>query len=188
VLYWYRTPPGVRIGRRPFDEEAQRALERQNPGIEFAWDTIINTPMPPPDMTEYWRERRRAEKAARQERRAAEADGTEPPSEPAGASDEDSEPQMALESAPEAVAMEQVDISPEQASTPANADVTGGEEGQGPRKRRRRRGGRRRRGAGADSPEQETASGGRTPESVESPTSAGTDGQSEDDESASEEE
>ena len=52
VLYWYRTPPGVRIGRRPFDEEVQRTLERQNPGVEFAWDAIINTPMPPPDMTE----------------------------------------------------------------------------------------------------------------------------------------
>jgi hypothetical protein len=73
VLYWYRTPPGVRIGRKPFDEEVQRMLEQQNPGVTFDWEAIIGTPMPPPDMTEFWRERRRAEKAARQERRAAEA-------------------------------------------------------------------------------------------------------------------
>lgn len=76
VLYWYRTPPGVRIGRKPFDEEVQRTLEQQNPGVSFDWEAIIATPMPPPDMTEFWRERRRAEKAARQERRAAEAEET----------------------------------------------------------------------------------------------------------------
>lgn len=72
VLYWYRTPPGVRIGRKPFDDEVRRTLERQNPGVTFDWEAIVATPMPPPDMTEFWRERRRLEKAARQERRAAE--------------------------------------------------------------------------------------------------------------------
>jgi hypothetical protein len=76
VLYWYRTPPGVRIGRKPFDEEVRRTLEQQNPGVSFDWEAIIATPMPPPDMTEFWRERRRAEKAARQERRAGEAEET----------------------------------------------------------------------------------------------------------------
>lgn len=74
VLYWYRTPPGVRVGRQPFDVDLQRALERQNPGVAFDWEAIVGTPMPPPDMTEFWRERRRAEKIARQERKAMEAD------------------------------------------------------------------------------------------------------------------
>jgi hypothetical protein len=73
VLYWYRTPPGVRVGRKPFDEDVQRLLERQNPDLTFDWEAIVATPMPPPDMTEIWRERRRLEKAARQERRAEEA-------------------------------------------------------------------------------------------------------------------
>src|SRR3954468_15902889 len=73
VLYWYRTPPGVRVGRKPFDEEVQRTLERQNPGVVFDWEAIVGTPMPPPDMTEFWRERRRLERSARQERRAEEA-------------------------------------------------------------------------------------------------------------------
>jgi hypothetical protein len=99
VLYWYRTPPGVRIGRRPFDEEVQRTLERQNPGVEFAWDAIINTPMPPPDMTEYWRERRRADKAARQERRAVDAETDPAPELENGSNDESADPQVAFESA-----------------------------------------------------------------------------------------
>ncbi len=51
VLYWYRTPPGVTIGRKPFDVDVQRALERQYPGVTFDWNTIVSTPMPPPDMT-----------------------------------------------------------------------------------------------------------------------------------------
>jgi hypothetical protein len=67
VLYWFRTPPGVKVGREPFDEATRRALEAQNPGLVFDWKKIANTPMPPPD-TEPWRERRRAERAARQTR------------------------------------------------------------------------------------------------------------------------
>jgi hypothetical protein len=73
VLYWYRTPPGVLVGRKPFDEDVQRRLEQQNPDLTFDWEAIIATPMPPPDMTEIWRERRRLERAAREERRAEEA-------------------------------------------------------------------------------------------------------------------
>jgi hypothetical protein len=73
VLYWYRTPPGVRVGRKAFDDEVRQRLERQNPDLTFDWQAIVATPMPPPDMSEFWRERRRMEKAARQERRAEEA-------------------------------------------------------------------------------------------------------------------
>lgn len=190
VLYWYRTPPGVRIGRKPFDEEVQRTLERQNPGVEFAWDAIINTPMPPPDMTEYWRERRRAEKAARQERRAVEAEGEPAPELPNGAiDDERPEPQFAVEMAQEERAMDLVVTSPESETAPAtDGDVNAAEEGQGLRKRRRRRGGRRRRGTGVDSPGQEAASAASTPESVEALDTAGLDAPSDEDESASEDE
>jgi hypothetical protein len=69
VLYWYRTPPGIKVGRQPFDEEVQRTLEAQNPGVIFDWKAIIATPMPPPE-TEHWRERRRVERAAKQAQRA----------------------------------------------------------------------------------------------------------------------
>src|SRR5438132_13904201 len=65
ILYWFRTPPNVKVGREPFAEHVRRALEAQNPGVAFDWDTLMATPVPAPD-TERWRERRRAERAARQ--------------------------------------------------------------------------------------------------------------------------
>jgi hypothetical protein len=65
VLYWFRTPPGVRVGREPFDASVRRALEAQNPGISFDWASIVATPIPSAD-TDKWRDRRRAERAARQ--------------------------------------------------------------------------------------------------------------------------
>jgi len=64
VLYWYRTPPGVKVGRPPFDEEVRQRLEAQNPEIRFDWRAITSAQPPPPD-AEHWRERRRAEKAAK---------------------------------------------------------------------------------------------------------------------------
>jgi hypothetical protein len=65
VLYWFRTPPNVRVGRTPFDIEMQHAVEAQNPGVAFDWDAIVRTPIPPPSDTERWRERRRVERAMR---------------------------------------------------------------------------------------------------------------------------
>jgi hypothetical protein len=71
LLYVFRTPPGVKVGREPFDETVRQAIESQNPGVLFDWKKLSNIPVPAPDV-EYWRERRRAEKAAKQARRAEE--------------------------------------------------------------------------------------------------------------------
>ena len=68
VLYWYRTPPNVRVGRAPFDTDVQRALEAQNPNVSFDWRKIIEAPIPSGDV-EKWRERRRAERAEKAARR-----------------------------------------------------------------------------------------------------------------------
>src|SRR5438093_1474520 len=68
VLYWYRTPPNIRVGREPFDESVRRALEAQNPSIQFDWRKIVETPIPSVE-TERWRERRRLEKAEKAARR-----------------------------------------------------------------------------------------------------------------------
>lgn len=159
LLYWYRTPPGVAIGRKPFDEGVQRTLERQYPGISFDWNLIVSTPMPPPDLTEYRRERRRAERAAKQERRAAEAvesvESTAVPPEPVepGASDElETADPLAL------VIIEETsgDASPRLQvveAEPVSSTETGGEGPPGDQagsSRRRRRRGRRRRGAPND--------------------------------------
>jgi hypothetical protein len=65
LLYFFRTPPNVKVGREPFDPEVRRLLETRNPGIIFDWDAIVSTPIPPVEV-ENWRERRRAERAARQ--------------------------------------------------------------------------------------------------------------------------
>lgn len=41
VLYWYRSAPGVRVGRPALDEEAIRTIEEQHPDIEFDWPHIL---------------------------------------------------------------------------------------------------------------------------------------------------
>jgi hypothetical protein len=41
VLYWFRTPPGVRVGRAPLDEDAIRLIEEHHPGIRFDWPQIL---------------------------------------------------------------------------------------------------------------------------------------------------
>jgi hypothetical protein len=41
ILYWYRTAPGIMLGRPPLDEDAIRAIEDQHPDIEFDWPAIL---------------------------------------------------------------------------------------------------------------------------------------------------
>jgi hypothetical protein len=143
VLYWYRTPPGIKVGRRPFDEEVQRTLEAQNPGVIFDWKTIIATPMPPPEPAEHWRERRRVERAAKQAQR--EDDELEAASPLEEASIESVDLPMApieLQEEPEpliaSVASEPDDPPASATGSPVPVGVLG--------KRRRRRGGRHRHG------------------------------------------
>ncbi len=111
VLYWFRTPPDVKVGRQPFDDSVRRALETQNPGVSFDWRAILETPIPSAD-AEKWRERRRTERAERAARQAA------------------AEPTADVPAPDEGAAV------PEAAGQPAPA----GEGDRSPRKRRRRRG------------------------------------------------
>jgi hypothetical protein len=64
VLYWFRTPPNIKVGREPFDPETRRALAAHYPNVDFDWKKIGGTPVPPAD-TEPWHERREAARAAR---------------------------------------------------------------------------------------------------------------------------
>jgi len=41
LLYWYRTAPGIALGRPPLDEDAIRTIEEQHPDIEFDWPAIL---------------------------------------------------------------------------------------------------------------------------------------------------
>jgi hypothetical protein len=48
ILYWFRTPPGVKVGRSALDEDARRHIEALNPGIEFDWPRILKGQGTPP--------------------------------------------------------------------------------------------------------------------------------------------
>lgn len=41
ILYWFRTPPGIRIGRSALDEDAIRLIEQHNPDVDFDWTRIL---------------------------------------------------------------------------------------------------------------------------------------------------
>ncbi len=76
LLYWFRSPPHVKVGRAAFDEDAIRVLEEQHPDVEFDWDRILTTK--PPAAPES-RDPREARPARRPERRPAkETDATRP--------------------------------------------------------------------------------------------------------------
>ena len=46
ILYWFRTPPGVRVGRAALDEEAIKLIEEHNPDVEFDWTRILKGEAP----------------------------------------------------------------------------------------------------------------------------------------------
>lgn len=141
VLFWFRTPPQVRVGREPFTEEVRRAIETQNPGVRFDWARLMATPIPIAD-AEHWRERRRAEHAARQVRRASDEAETSARGEPAEmvpAGDIDTDvPAEAV--APASDLEEQASTSP---SPAISAPVSAPDALAGGRRRRRRRGRRK---------------------------------------------
>jgi hypothetical protein len=41
LLYWFRTPPYVKVGRAALDEETIRVLEDTHPQVEFDWPRIL---------------------------------------------------------------------------------------------------------------------------------------------------
>jgi len=46
ILYWFRTPPGVKVGRPALDQDAIRWIEEHNPDIEFDWPKILEAQPP----------------------------------------------------------------------------------------------------------------------------------------------
>ena len=128
VLYWFRSPPAVKVGREPFDADVRRALERQNPDVAFDWRAIVDTPIPSAD-ADKWRERRRAERAAKHaavEEEAADAGN--------GDADVSIDPAEAIE-APSSPTTAPVLTAP---NIPTGA-VSAARSGDANRKRRRRR-------------------------------------------------
>jgi hypothetical protein len=82
ILYWFRTPPFVKVGRTALDEEAIRLLEERHPDITFDWTRILREPPQPisPAEAEKRRDAREAREARRRKRSRRE-DPLEPPAE-----------------------------------------------------------------------------------------------------------
>jgi len=47
VLYLFRSPPNLRVGRRPLDAEVTEALEHTHPDLSFDWTSLPAVPEPP---------------------------------------------------------------------------------------------------------------------------------------------
>lgn len=79
VLYWFRTPPNLAVGRGALDDDAIQAIESNNPELTFNWEQMRRErPKPPPRLPT---ERRVGSQRGR--RRVAESSpalGTEVPS------------------------------------------------------------------------------------------------------------
>ena len=48
ILYWFRTPPHVVVGRDALDEEATKAIEASHPGLDFDWSKMHRERPKPP--------------------------------------------------------------------------------------------------------------------------------------------
>jgi hypothetical protein len=157
LLFWFRTPPSVKVGRAPFSDDVRKMIEAQNPGLRFDWPRIMSTPIPPPD-ADHWRERRRVEKAARRAARDAESTEAqiavdEAEAQPVAVAEEPtSEPEdvAAIEEA--IVGGSSVETDALSADGPAEvapsaSDLQAGQPHEHRRRRRRRRGRRGRHGA-----------------------------------------
>jgi hypothetical protein len=48
LLYFFRTPPSVRVGREALDPEAVRLLEQHNPDVTFDWPRLLKSASAPP--------------------------------------------------------------------------------------------------------------------------------------------
>ena len=58
ILYWFRTPPGIRIGRSALDESAIKLIEEHNPDVEFDWTRILKGQDAPVEQRPTQQERR----------------------------------------------------------------------------------------------------------------------------------
>jgi hypothetical protein len=80
ILYIFRTPGGVRVGRDPLETDVQRQLEGQYPDIAFNWGAVRETQQIIETAAEPRRRRpRRDEEAPPTEIAAAPASEPEPP-------------------------------------------------------------------------------------------------------------
>lgn len=107
LLYWFRTPPNVKVGRLPLDETAIRAIEESNPDLTFDWKKMLKVKAPPPASGRAPSKRAGGRRAgtAREAPRAA---GPEFAEDAAASSGSDSAPAVAVDAAD----FDAVDVAP----------------------------------------------------------------------------
>jgi hypothetical protein len=71
ILYVFRTPGGVRVGRDPLEPEVQRQIEAQYPDIPFNWNAVRETQQVIESAAEPRRRRPRLEVEGQREEHAA---------------------------------------------------------------------------------------------------------------------
>lgn len=74
LLYWYRTAPGIGLGRPALDEDAIRTIEENHPDIEFDWPAIlalseVMTPEEEPEVRQAPPQQRRDKSASNRKNR-----------------------------------------------------------------------------------------------------------------------
>ena len=82
ILYWFRTPPGVKVGRPALDQDAIRWIEENNPDIDFDWPKILEAQPPAVPAKEPSRQRDDARNRSR--RRDRPRSQPPPPAQPPG--------------------------------------------------------------------------------------------------------
>lgn len=147
VLFWFRTPPNVKVGRMPFSDDVRAMIEAQNPDLTFDWARITSTPIPSPDV-DHWRERRRAEKAARRAAREEETAVDEAEAQPIATAQEATATPDDVDAVLEAVESSDADAAALESAPAENAAPTSDSQVAGAFEHRRRRRRRRRRGHG----------------------------------------
>lgn len=115
ILYWFRTPPHVRVGRAAIDEEAIRLLEDAHPDVQFEWSRMLKAQPPPPPPHED-QPRRRRQKGGRPERGRPQEPRREPGAvvaEPVPIEPESAEPEPVEPEALEAERELEAELEPE---------------------------------------------------------------------------
>jgi hypothetical protein len=79
ILYWFRTPPGIRIGRSALDESAIKLIEEHNPDVEFDWTRILKGQDAPLEQVAPQQDRRGRSRREFPQRGAAPRRPAEPP-------------------------------------------------------------------------------------------------------------
>jgi hypothetical protein len=59
ILYVFRSPGGVRVGRNSLEPDVRRQIEREHPGIEFDWKAVMDNQQVVEPPSEQRRPRRR---------------------------------------------------------------------------------------------------------------------------------